>query len=152
MQFDPANKMQREFLDAIALGETAHRNDAYILGVGTISVASYPRNKYGFPIWPGLKNSHAAGRYQFEPSTWARIAERYSLNFSNPRDQDAGAWYLAESDYHARSGEQLVSALKRGAFDQVQKCLFATWPSVNGNGASPHGLAHLLAVACNAGW
>ena len=47
-----------------------------------------------FPVWKGFRGSHAAGAYQFEPGTWAWIAQRRALPDFSPIAQDAGALWL----------------------------------------------------------
>ena len=47
-----------------------------------------------FPIWNGFRGSHAAGAYQFQPSTWAWVAEMNNLPDFSPIAQDIGALWL----------------------------------------------------------
>jgi muramidase (phage lysozyme) len=46
-------------------------------------------NQYGFPIWGGLNDSHAAGAYQFEPKLWGYYALRLGIGNFSPNSQDA---------------------------------------------------------------
>lgn len=142
--YNPADRAMTDFLWALSLGETAHSPMAATMGVGGSDLSSKPRNLYGFPIWAGVKNSHAAGVYQYEPATWSRLAETYHLDWRSRDDQDFGAWMLAEQAYQAKTGASLYAALVAKNYSSVQTALGSTWPSVNGNAASPHGLAWLL--------
>lgn len=83
------------------------------------------------PIKRGVnagKTSSAAGRYQFLGSTWD------DLNLPNftPPMQDLGAWILAQRDYKAKTGNDLLSDLRRGDIGQIGKVLSSTWTSLPG--------------------
>jgi len=144
--YDPNNPLEQSFLGALALGETGGYSGAYSEGVsGTgspgVNLSSASTDQYGFPLWTGVGNSHAAGAYQFEPSTWDSIAQQYDLNFTNPNDQNAGAWYEAQ-----QADPNLYSQLQSGNFSAIQSALSSIWPSVTGNAAAPQGLANDLAT------
>ena len=50
---------------------------------------------YGcFPAWPGHNGSHAAGAYQFEPATWAWVAQECGLADFSPMSQSIAALWL----------------------------------------------------------
>lgn len=152
ISYNPENQIQKDFLAALATGETANAKNCYTLGVGGHDLSHCPRRLDGFPIWDGVANSHAAGRFQFEPRTWAGLHRQYGYDWSKPSDQDAAAWMLAQQDYRARTGDGLMTDLSLHLFSKVQHALAATWPSTNGNGASPHGLASLLIGASHGKW
>jgi len=65
-------------------------------GYGGIDLSKYPDKPgyYGFPDWPGVGNTHAAGGYGWEPDIYKHYAEIVSkeigrdVNFRNPSDQD----------------------------------------------------------------
>lgn len=135
--YDP---VQQSFLSALALGETGGGANAGFLGTGGSDLSGNTTDQYGFPIWSGVGNSHAAGTYQFQPSTWDSIAQEYNLNFSNAQDQNAGAWYLAQ-----QADPDLEADLQAGNYSKVQSALQSIWPSVTGNAAIPQGLAAALA-------
>lgn len=81
------------------------------------------------PIGRGVnagKTSSAAGRYQFLGSTWDSLG---LPNFSPPM-QDFGAWKLAQRDYKAKTGNDLLSDLRRGDIGQIGKVLSSTWTSL----------------------
>lgn len=134
--YDP---LQQSFLAALGLGESSGPG-AYTQGTGGTDLSSAPTDQYGFPQWGGFGNSHAAGEFQFQPATWDAVAAAHGLNFQNPADQNAGAWYEAQQVYTAKTGGSLSDDLAAGKLTQIQDALAGTWPSVTGNGATP-GLA-----------
>lgn len=146
--YDPNDTTQLSFLAALGLGESGSAN-GYSTGYGGVSTSGAPTDQYGFPTWGGSSTAagptHAAGEFQFQPSTWDAIASQFGLNFQNPQDQNAGAWYTAESTYYSATGGDLETALKSGNYASVQQALESVWPSVNGNQSSPQGLAYALA-------
>ena len=86
------------FLDAVAKGEDYDPRDYNeLVGGGRFDGFDH------FPIWQGRQFptgiSHAAGRYQFQPRTWAEVAGELGLKDFSPASQDAGAWYLAARVY-----------------------------------------------------
>lgn len=139
--YDPNDPLQQQFLSALALGETGGGAGAYTEGFGGTDLSHAAVDANGFPLWQGLDNSHAAGAFQFQPATWAPLALEYGLNFSNPADQNAGAWYEAQ-----QADPNLETDLKSGNFSAVQTALAKIWPSVTGNAAAPQGLANSLAT------
>lgn len=139
--YDPNDSLQKRFLAALALGETGNASDAYHIGVGGTDLSNAVTSANGFPQWNGRGNSHAAGKYQDQPGTWASVASEFGLNFQNASDQDAGAWYLAQQTYSAATGKSLETALQSGDYSSVQSALSKVWPSVSGNQAAPQGLA-----------
>lgn len=139
----PAANLPREaraMLIAIAQGESdpvARRQgiSPYFILYGGGSFEAMPdRSGYsGFPAWAGKDNSHAAGRYQFEPKTWLGTVPKFrggQVNFRNPGDQDWGAWILAQADYHARTGATLLARLQIGVLDGIGSALRPTWTSM----------------------
>lgn len=152
--YDPNDATQASFLSALALGEVG-TTGGYSTGFGGVDTSSDPTDAYGFPQFGGGSTSagptHAAGEYQFEPGTWDSIAQQYNLNFQNPSDQNAGAWYEAQQAYSAATGGQsLESALQNGDYSSVQSALASVWPSVNGSGGNPAGLAGALSSGTGA--
>lgn len=142
--YDPYNPTQARFLSALAMGESPGGAAGLYVGTGGADLTNAPVDEHGFPQWAGYGNSHAAGWFQFQPGTWAPYAEKYNLNFKNPNDQKAGAWYLAQDTYKAQTGEELNAALARGDYGSIQGALRDVWPSVTGNGANPYGLSTAL--------
>ena len=143
--YNPSDTLQSQFLSALALGETGTNGNAWTEGVGGVTLNGLPTDQYGFPTWSGNGSSHAAGAFQFQPGTWDQVASQYGLNFANPSDQQAGAWYYAQQQYaQVTGGQSLEAALQSGQFQTVQQALAAVWPSVTGNAAAPQGLAYDL--------
>lgn len=131
----------RALLDAIAQGESdpiakaSAMSPYFILYGGGSFEGMANRDGYnGFPAWPGKDNSHAAGRYQFEPATWRGIVPRFKPgvpDFRNPDDQDWGAWFLAQQDYGMRSGAPLYQSLRAGDIGDIGSVLQPTWTSMS---------------------
>lgn len=147
--YNPADPVQQNFLSALALGESG-KSGGLFTGTGGSDLSGASKDQYGFPIWNGQGNSHAAGIYQFQPGTWKTFASQYGLDFGNPADQNAGAWYDAQSVYAAKTGGDLETALKNGDYSSIQSALSSEWTSVTGNGAAPQGLAADLAAGVGA--
>lgn len=146
--YNPNDPLQQKLLSAIKLGETGNRSDAYTLGFGGANLGDVPVDQFGFPQWQGSRTSagptHAAGAYQFQPGTWAGVAQRYGLDFRKPSDQNAGAWYLAQETYRQRTGGDLTEALQNGSYSSIQNALSPVWASASGSGSLPGGLANAL--------
>lgn len=112
------------FLDALAVGESG--GDYTILyGGGHFSDFSK------FPVWGGLDDSHAAGRYQFEPATWAGEAAKLHLKDFSPANQDIAAWDLAVHVYAHCARRNLEDDLCAGVLGHVAGALHSTWTSLN---------------------
>lgn len=126
---------QRNFLAALRAGEGG---DNYWIGFGGADLSGARRDQYGFPQWAGRVTregpTHAAGAYQFQPGTWRGIARKYGLNFANPQDQDAGAWYNAQERYARETGGRSLDAdLDAGLFEQIRQGLSREWTSLRDN-------------------
>lgn len=148
LAYDPSDPYQSAFLSALGTGETGGPGH-YATGFGGADLSGAATDASGFPVWGGGSTSagptHAAGEYQFQPSTWSGVAQAHGLNFQNPADQDAGAWYVAQDAYSAATGGgSLEHALQTGDYVSIQNALGGTWPSVAGNAAEPQGLAATL--------
>lgn len=61
----------------------------YAIGVGGRDLSTARLDENGFPIWEGHGNSHAAGRYQFQPSTWRQYAKPLGVTDFSQASQDA---------------------------------------------------------------
>jgi muramidase (phage lysozyme) len=145
--YNPDDPTQASFLAALAQGETGGVpvSESMFEGTGGVDLSGQPTDQYGFPEWTGEGSSSAAGTYQFQPGTWDALANTYGLNFQNPSDQSAGAWYLAQQTYsNATGGQSLETALQNGDYQDVQTALTSVWPSVTGNAAAPAGLVGSL--------
>ena len=152
----------RALLDAIARGESdptakAEGISPYLIlyGGGSFEGMGNRDGYFGFPAWPGKDNSHAAGRYQFQPGTWLDIVPHFGKfrpNFRNPDDQDWGAWFLAQQDFQARTGARLIVVLQAGATENIGGILKPTWTSMT-DGSFPGRYAAALAqVSSGPAW
>lgn len=143
--FNAYDPVQTNFLSALALGETGTSPTAANEGYGGVNLTGAPTDQFGFPQWSGSSSNgptSAAGLFQFQHSTWDGIAQEFNLNFQNPQDQEAGAWYLAQQTYaNNTGGGSLYDALQSGNYGRVQSALAGVWPSVFGSGGAPMGLA-----------
>lgn len=133
--YNANDSVQQSFLSALAQGESGGSASPYTVGYGGTDLSGSTTDQYGFPQWSGVGNTHAAGAYQFQPSTWAGVASEYGLNFNNPQDQNAGAWYTAQ-----QADPTLESDLQSGNYSKVQSLLAKIWPSVAGSASNPQGL------------
>lgn len=144
--FDPNDPVQRSFLNALALGESGHTGTINE-GFGGVDLTGHPTDANGFPQWAGGNSgtTHAAGLFQFQPGTWSELASQYGLNFQSASDQEAGAWYLAQQAYSAKTGGNLYDDLSTGNYGKLDSGLSNIWTSTTGNAAAPGGLAASLA-------
>lgn len=142
--YNPSSSLQQKFLAAIRSTESGGN---YSVGWGNTDLSGASAGAYGFPQWSGKPGpagvSHAAGAYQFQPGTWAGIASKYNLDFRNKSDQDAGAWYLAQEDYTARTGRDLTADIEGGAWSKIASGLKSTWTSVTSSSLASGASAEL---------
>lgn len=136
--YNPNDPTQAAFLAALAKGESPTTANPALSGYGNVNLAGASTDQYGFPQWSGAvvngSPTHAAGIYQFQPSTWDSVASEYGLNFQNPADQSAAAWNLAANTYAANNGgASLESALASGNYASVANTLGSTWTSLSAN-------------------
>lgn len=126
----------RGLLDTIAAGEARSYQSLYG------DSASHP-NQFSdnsrFPQWGGAmvngQPTHAAGRYQFEPATWAEAAAATGHLDMSPASQDQNAWWLAQRDYKKRTGRLLADDMKSNdpaVRSQIGNVLQPTWTSASG--------------------
>lgn len=139
--YNPNDPTQQAFLANLMKGEDA--SGAPFLGYGGVDLTGVGGDQYGFPQWGGAatgngQTTHAAGLFQFQPGTWDQIASQFGLNFQNPSDQAAGAWYLAQQSYANATGNDLTTALANGDTSNVNSVLASVWPSL-GNGQAAAG-------------
>ena len=128
------------FLNALGEGESKGDYNA-LYGGG--SDKGLPTDAYGFPLWAGKTvlnpetgqwdQTHAAGKYQFEPGTWDKEAAKLHLHDFSPQSQDAAAWDLAQTDYKRRTGRDLATDLQAHNVDaeKIAAVLRKTWTSTN---------------------
>lgn len=79
------------------------------------------------PIGNGQFTS-AAGKYQFENSTWNNEAKKLGLSDFSPQSQDMAAWDLANTTYEKQTGRSLLSDAKSNQVDWG--ALSGEWPSL----------------------
>lgn len=132
-QFNPMANLPPEakgFLKTVAGGESYGGDYHAIVGGGDFSGNQYP-------TVPGWHNSHAVGAYQDQPGTWDRIVKGTGLQDFSPASQDKGNWWLAQQDYHTRTGRDLAADLKRGGMSSyIAANLSGTWSSLSNPGTS----------------
>lgn len=112
----------RALLDTISSGEAHGYN--VLNGGGTFGDLTHH---------PG---GRAAGRYQDLPSTWRRISGALGLHDFSPQSQDKGNWWLAQQDYRAHTGRDLLADLRThdpARVAAIGRALHSTWVSTNGS-------------------
>ena len=127
------------FLDALAEGETdGTPGEGYdwLFGATKNNAPAHRFRDYtDFPVWDGVRGSwgvtHAAGRYQFQPGTYSRMAAKLHLPDFSPECQDAAAWQLAQDVYRSQEGRDLRTDLNNGFLARVVPALRSTWTSLN---------------------
>jgi muramidase (phage lysozyme) len=119
-------------LNTISSGEASNYHTLY--GNNPFPMDSSGNPDYTqFPRWKGQDNSHAAGRYQFEPKTWAYYANKLDLPDFSPASQDKAAVADAQDRYsRATNGGDLVADLQSGKnINRIGGILHPEWTSVN---------------------
>lgn len=142
--YNPSDPTQSNFLSILASGESGGYSDPTNIGYGGVDLSGASTNQYGFPLWAGSSTSagptHAAGIFQFEPSTWNGIASQLGINSFSSSNQNAAAWTLADQAYSSATGGSLESALQSGDTSSVASALKNIWPSITksltGNGTA----------------
>ncbi len=123
----------RGLLDAIAKTESAGR---YNIRYGEKTFQDYGDHpRVAEPITSGPdagKTSTAAGRYQFLAGTWDQQKQKLGLTDFSPANQDAAAWDLAQTEYKAKTGKDLLTVLKSGDTSDVLPNLSGQWSSLPG--------------------
>lgn len=126
----------RGLLDTIASTESAGRYNVRYGGASDKtfqSFADHPRVAEAITSGPDVgKTSSAAGRYQFIAPTWDAQAKKLGLTDFSPANQDAAAWDLAQTEYKAKTGKDLLTTLKSGNTADVLPALSGQWPSLPG--------------------
>lgn len=133
--YNPNDPVESAFLTALSSNE----GNALYEGYKGIDLTNYPKDQYGFPIWPGVtdastlfKPTHAAGFFQFEPGTFDSVAAANpGISFDSLQGQQAAAWLYAQDTFSKNTGGDLYTTLKQGNNSAVQKALINVWPSVN---------------------
>jgi muramidase (phage lysozyme) len=132
----------RALLNTIASTESAGRYNVRYGGNGDKTFQGYTDHpRIAEPITSGPdvgKTSSAAGRYQFIAPTWDAQAKKLGLTDFSPANQDAAAWDLAQTEYKAKTGKDLLTTLKSGQTADVLPALSGQWASLPG-GRQPAG-------------
>lgn len=118
------------FLMALYVGESG--GDYTILYGGShFTAPPWVHPNRPIPI-PGTDlHSTAAGAPQFLYSTWQTTAAANGFTDFSPANQDAGAWWLAQVDYHAKTGGSLLTVLQAGHLQGIAAVLKPTWTSLS---------------------
>jgi muramidase (phage lysozyme) len=124
------------FLNSIGSGESKNNYSA-LYGGGQFGDFSQ------FPQWAGVQGpqgiTHAAGRYQFEPGTYADASKALGLTDFSPASQDKAAWWLAQQNYRGKTGRDLLTDLRAHNPQTdalIQQSLGSTWTSLRSRSAS----------------
>jgi muramidase (phage lysozyme) len=132
----------RALLNTIASTESAGRYNVRYGGNGDKTFQGYADHpRIAEPITSGPdvgKTSTAAGRYQFIAPTWDQQKAKLGLTDFSPANQDAAAWDLAQTEYKAKTGKDLLTTLKSGQTADVLPALSGQWASLPG-GRQPAG-------------
>lgn len=129
--YDPNDATQADFLAHLRQTESGGRYDVGVGPNGGVDLSNAPRGLFGFPLWSGTGDSHAAGAYQFQPGTWRELAAKYGFDFSSHSDQDAAAWIKADETYKAKTqGGDLKQAIANGDVTSIKNALGSTWTSI----------------------
>jgi murein DD-endopeptidase MepM/ murein hydrolase activator NlpD len=128
-------KEQRAMLDAIAWAEGG-RTYRTMFGGGQFNIS----NGWKHPdtvVRAGGLASAAAGRYQFMPFTWNRVAKALGLKDFSPINQDKAAIYLMDERLGGNSAEILR---REGVSNRVLNAFAGEWAAVPmANGQSFYG-------------
>ena len=85
-----------------------------------------------FPTWHGATTgqliSTAAGAFQFTGTTWRFVVTNTGKSDFSPQSQIINAWWLAQYDFHRKSGFDLDQALTTNMLPMVSTYLRKTWP------------------------
>jgi muramidase (phage lysozyme) len=144
----------RALLGRIASGEATSYDMLY--GGGKFQgYGDHPRIYAPITSGPDVgKKTSAAGLYQFLGSTWDQQAKKLGLKDFSPANQDAAAWDLAQTEYKAKTGRDLLATLRsgdQGAISDVPRQLSGQWSSLPGGRQPAAGNGPALAPAAAPG-
>lgn len=128
------NSRTAALLDEIGRSEGANYNSLYGKGRTFSDFSKFPQ--WSGATGPTGRPTHAAGRYQFEPDTWAMAAKALGLKDFSPESQDKAALWLAARTYRAATHRDLVADLGSGdpkVLAKIGAILSSQWTSL------PHG-------------
>ncbi len=114
---------QKALLNAIAAPESAGAYNIRYTPKGGATFAGFDAHPGVFEPGPAGPSS-AAGRYQFTKTTWDRMGG----GAFTPENQDQRALALANQDYKARTGRDLMADIRANGFTpQIAQALGPTW-------------------------
>jgi muramidase (phage lysozyme) len=114
---------QKALLNAIAAPESAGAYNIRYTPKGGATFAGFDAHPGVFEPGPAGPSS-AAGRYQFTKTTWDRMGG----GAFTPENQDQRALALANQDYKARTGRDLMADIQANGFTpQIAQALGPTW-------------------------
>jgi muramidase (phage lysozyme) len=123
----------RGLLDTIAKTESAGRYNVRYGDRTFQDFGDHPRVAEPITSGPDVgKTSSAAGRYQFIAPTWDAQKAKLGLKDFSPASQDTAAWDLAQTEYKAKTGKDLLTTLKSGDTADVLPSLSGQWSSLPG--------------------
>lgn len=118
-------------LDYIAAPESGGRFNVRYTPKGGVTFDDFSKHPRIFERRKDGRLSSAAGAYQITATTYDRMG---GGDFG-PESQKRMAWKLAQSDYHARTGRDLLGDLRsEGISENVRKNLQDTWEGLQNLG------------------
>lgn len=132
VQADELPVFAKAFLNGVAGPESAGKYNVRYTAKGGAEFGDLSHHpNIAEPIVNGPnagKTSSAAGRYQFVNDTWQRAASAVGANDFTAANQDRAAWWLAQSDYKAKTGRNLAADLQtEGLSKRIMSSLGGTW-------------------------
>jgi muramidase (phage lysozyme) len=136
-KFDPSIPEEaKPLLNRIGATESGNQYDVRYGGGGDkrfTDFTDHPRIAEPITSGPDVgKTSTAAGRYQFLAPTWDAEKAKLNLPDFSPDSQDKAAWDLAQTEYRAKTGKDLLTVLKSGDTGDVLPSLSGRWSSLPG--------------------
>jgi muramidase (phage lysozyme) len=130
--WDGAGQTAATFLGVIAAKESGGRYGVRYGGAdGPQDISNFddhPRQFATITSGPHKgKKSSAAGKYQFTATTWDRAAKALGLTDFSPANQDKAAWWLAQQDYAANTGRDLITDIENAEYSRIRSGLAGTW-------------------------
>src|SRR4249920_387357 len=120
----------RAFLDTVAGPESKGAYNIRYTPQGGATFDSFADHPRIYEPGPDGKSS-AAGRYQIVASTFDPLKEKYGYTDFSPQTQDHAAWQLAQDTFKDKTRGDLLTALRAGKLDEVQKALHGQWKTLN---------------------
>lgn len=138
------------FLGTIAGPESGGAYNVTYGGGRFSSYAAHPNRANLITRGPNAgRYSTAAGRYQLLYGTWMQAANALGLKDFSPANQDRAAWWIAQRDYRAHTGRDLLADLRSGdprAAARIASALSGTWTSLPGGAESQESLTRFAGL------